>query len=171
MGENAVATAWDIDALLLAWIENTQALGWDVLNEPTPSRGRTLRDLSVNVFRPIELLPQAWRCGRFVWIASEDDQRVAELDALAGVLAYLASVEAGWKHFLIDEEPALGAGDRTVGTEKGDLKYRSLIDAQRLHASYHLRQQMAFLEQRGLSPASAFRPEHALGLKLPRAIF
>ena len=46
----------DADAVLEAWLRQVRALDWDTLLRPTPSRGRSLRNLTVNVFHPFELL-------------------------------------------------------------------------------------------------------------------
>jgi hypothetical protein len=161
----------DLNAVLTAWIECLEPLPWAVLQEPTPSRGRSLRELSVNVFRPIELLVEAWRDGRFFWIANEDDVRVERLNDPGLLLDYIRGVQQAWTVFMGEEADNLGGAERPVLTAKGDLTYRSLLDAQRLHAAYHLRQLIEFLESSGRAPAVRFRPEHIQGLQLPAAVF
>jgi hypothetical protein len=169
-GDEPVRMGWDVSAVLTAWIECVEALPWEVLNAPTQSRGRTLRDLSVNVFRPIELLAEAWSSGRFFWDVPADDARVAALSDPGLLLDYLRPIQEMWEGFVGTTGDDL-AEPKAVATSKGDLTYRELLDAQRLHAAYHLRQLVAFLEADGRQPATRFRPEHVAGLRLPERIF
>ncbi len=53
------ALARDCGALLDAWTEHLGGLPFALLVAPTPSRGRSIRNLTVNVFHPFELLPGA----------------------------------------------------------------------------------------------------------------
>src|SRR5205823_4994014 len=43
-GGDPLRAAWDLSAVLVAWIECVEALSWDALEAPTPSRGRSLRE-------------------------------------------------------------------------------------------------------------------------------
>jgi hypothetical protein len=169
-GDDPLRAGWDLNAVLTAWIECVRVLAWEQLGRSTPSRGRSLRELSVNVFRPVELLSAAWREGAFLWIVAEDDALVERLDGHARLLAYIEAVQEGWAAFLAATGESIRE-DREVRSEKGTLPYRALLDAQRLHAAYHLRQLVVFLEDSGVSPASRFRPEQIAGLKLPSAVF
>jgi hypothetical protein len=166
--DDPIRAAWDLHAVLSAWIECVAPLNWQVLNRPTPSRGRTLRELTVNVFRPVELLPGACIEGRFYWIVAVDDALVTSLADAGSLLGYATRVAEGWGTFLAAADLD---GERPVTSEKGELSVASLLDAQRLHAAYHLRQLLAFLEGAGIEPASRFRPEHIAGLTLPVAVF
>ena len=44
-----------------------------VLVAPTPSRGRSVRNLTVNTFRPFELLVEARRSHTFRWYTGDAD--------------------------------------------------------------------------------------------------
>jgi hypothetical protein len=55
--------AADTVTLLAAWASGIAPL--EALLAPTPSRGRSLRNLTVNVHHPFELLPRAWGDGDF----------------------------------------------------------------------------------------------------------
>ena len=46
--------------VLERWLDSVRTLDFELLTTPTASRGRTLRNLTVNVFHPFELLPAAW---------------------------------------------------------------------------------------------------------------
>jgi hypothetical protein len=67
------ATCWDLHGLLERWIDAIQSVPFDVMLEPTESRGRSIRNLTVNVFRPISYIPDAWWIQEFVWYTGEAD--------------------------------------------------------------------------------------------------
>ena len=74
-GGEWIAAGWDIAAILRAWCDHLQEAGFELALEPTPSRGRTLRNLTVNVFHPLELLADAGETGRFDWDPDLDEER------------------------------------------------------------------------------------------------
>ena len=61
--------------ILAAWLGHLHTTPWSVLLAPTPARGRSLRNLTVNVFHPFELLPAAWTSGEFDWRPEDDGSR------------------------------------------------------------------------------------------------
>jgi len=62
-------------AILDAWIAILREADWEALLAPTPARGRSLRNLTVNVFHPFELLPTAWSRSEFSWQPVDDGVR------------------------------------------------------------------------------------------------
>ena len=78
--------AWDATAVLDSWLTLIRRLDFDTLIVPTPSRGRSLRNLTVNVFQPFELIPIAFDQGRFDWDPSLDEIREASLRDAAAVV-------------------------------------------------------------------------------------
>ena len=75
-------------AVLDAWLKLIRPLDQETLTAPTPSRGRSLRNLTVNVFHPFELLPTAFETGRFDWDPTLDEDREAAVQNAAAVVAY-----------------------------------------------------------------------------------
>jgi hypothetical protein len=124
--------------VLGAWIETLRDSTWEALLEPTPARGRTLRNLTVNVFHPFELLPQAWRSGEFPWHPEDDGAREQRLESLEDLLDVAVVAAEGWQSFL--EEGYLASGDRMVESPRGSVGFSALVSFQRWHAAYHYRQ-------------------------------
>jgi hypothetical protein len=166
----ASALAWDLVTVLDAWVEHLRRASWPLLVEPTPSRGRSLRNLTVNTFHPIELLPAAWREGRFEWDPDGDVEREAALGDAAAVVAYAERIGAGWTSFVIDHAAESGS-ERPVGSPRGDLSFADLLASQRWHAAFHYRQLTAFLAGRGVRAEGALRIEGMTGLELPPDVF
>jgi hypothetical protein len=163
--------AWDAAAVLDAWLSLLHPLQFGTLVEPTPARGRSLRNLTVNVFHPFELLPGAFDDGRFDWDPDLDDAREAELRDAAAVTRYAADRLLEWQDWLREREPDLLERDPEVDSPRGRVDYGSLLDAQRWHAAFHYRQVVTFLEGRGHDLSGAFSVASLAGLALPEEIF
>ena len=84
----AVRLGWEIAGILDGWIRELRGLAWAQLTAPTQSRGRSLRNLTVNVFHPVDLLPEAWTSGGFDWDPDEDPVREAALVSTDELIAY-----------------------------------------------------------------------------------
>lgn len=137
--------AWDIAAILDAWVERLRGLDWELLTRPTPSRARSLRNLTVNVFHPIELLLEAWESGRFDWDPDEDQAREAALGSPEEVVRSADRVAAGWASFLLELGDEIERRDPRVASPRGDVTYSELLESQRRHADFHFREVEAFL--------------------------
>jgi hypothetical protein len=139
-GGEATRFAWETLPLLRAWLDRVRVLD---LTAPVPqSRGRTLRNLTVNVFHPFELLPEAWATGEFPWEPERDDERERALD---DVVAYADNTLADWTDFVL----GFGGGDRNVTSPRGDVSFAALLESQRDHVAFHLEQLVAFLAEAG----------------------
>lgn len=130
----------DAETVLDAWLDHLPALGWREFLEPTPSRGRSLRNLTVNVFRPFELLPAAWVTEAFDWRPEEDEARERRLADLEAVLRFATAAAAGWRSFLDAHGADLDGRDPPVSTPRGTVAFSALLAFQRWHAAYHYRQ-------------------------------
>lgn len=139
-GEEAGGLAWDLAALLERWRGRIAGVDLSALTEPTASRGRSIRNLTVNVFHPVSLLPGAWDSGRFDWDPDEDGEREQRLTTAVAVRAYAAGIAAAWTGFLLEEGDAIGLRDPTVVSPRGQLSYAELLASQRGHAAFHLEQ-------------------------------
>ncbi len=137
--------AWDIAATLDGWVERLRGLGWDRLTQPTQSRARSLRNLTVNVFHPIELLSGAWESGSFDWDPGEDSAREAALRSAEEVVRYAERITAGWASFLLEVGDELERRDPRVASPRGEVAYSELLASQRWHADFHLREVEEFL--------------------------
>jgi glutaredoxin len=163
--------AWDTTAVLDAWVTLIRQLDFGTLTAPTPSRGRSLRNLTVNVFHPIELLPIAFDEGRFDWDPTLDDEREAPLQDAAAVVGYASDRYVSWHDWLLERERDLLARDPDVESPRGQVTYRTLLDSQRWHAAFHYRQLLAVLDDRGHDLTGALSPGSLRDLDLPTEIY
>ena len=149
-------------AVLFAWLAQIRDADWELFLEPTPSRGRTLRNLTVNVFHPFELLPGAWASGEFPWRPEEDEAREAALEDRDALLVWAEAAAGRWWSFLDLED--VGPRDPVVTSPRGETRFSALVSFQHWHAAYHYRQLvhvLGFDEDEGLLS----------GLALPRDVF
>jgi hypothetical protein len=142
-----------------------------LLAEATPSRGRTVRELTVNAFHPVELLPSAWENGEFDWHPERDAQRTAELEDAGAVRGFAQRISDGWNLFLLDAGADLDSRDPLVGSPRGALSYSTLLTSQRWHVAFHYRQVKVFLEAQGAELPHALAPEALEEFALPREVF
>ena len=145
-------------------------LSLEVLLAPTRSRGRTLRNLTVNVFHPFELLPGACSHGTFQWDPDVDDAREAPLTAAGAVTAYASERREGWVVFLEGHGDTLDP-HRSVRSPRGTLALAALLASQRWHVAFHYRQLLDFLRERDIPVASPFPLDRLDGLDLPAGLY
>jgi hypothetical protein len=170
-GREALRLAWDLTAVLEAWSDQLAAIGWDLMASATPSRGRTVRNLTVNVHEPVHEMTVAWESGRFTWDTDQDERLAGELADPDQVRSYAQSRTAGWIAFLIDLDEELGRRDPQVQAGEETLAFSALLDAQRFHAAFHYRQLRTFVAEQGAAPEGSFDLGGLEGLRLPHAVF
>ena len=119
----------------------------EVLAAPTQSRGRSLRNLTVNVFHPFELLPAAWSGGGFPWEPERDDEREGRFHASAQLVAYAERILAAWSDFVLAHADELGRHDPLVSSPRGEVRFSALLNSQLEHIAFHLDQLVAFLRE------------------------
>lgn len=164
--------AWDIVTILEAWIRQVRELDWGLLTTPTPARGRTLRELTVNIFHPIELLSQAWTTGTFAWYPARDPERVEPLVDKDMVVRYADTIHQGWTAFVLETgDQELASRDPIIETPRGALPYSALLSAQRWHAAFHYRQLTIFLTGEGVTVAEPLALDRFADLTLPAEVF
>jgi hypothetical protein len=108
-GLDGVRMAWDLVALCDAWVEAAHDVPAELigrrmpLSTPDPGRHITVRDLVVNVFHPIALLPAAWGTGHLPWYPEERDEVIAAgLPDADAVGAYARAGSGAWSGFVLD---------------------------------------------------------------------
>lgn len=163
--------AWDTVAVLGAWLEHLRQLHWQILVEPTPSRGRTLRELTVNVFHPFELLPAAWESRHFDWHPERDAEREAQLQTMDAVIDFAQRAYDGWNVFLLEVGDDFDSVDPLVSSPRGELPFSTVLAAHRWHAAFHYRQVQMFLESAGIELRDPLALEVLRDLELPGEVF
>ena len=170
-GADSLDIAHSCAAILSAWLDNVEPLDWGLLTKPTPSRGRSLVNLTVNVFHPFELLPAAWHAGRFDWKPDRDGEREARLAGRADLIAFARGVEREWRRFVAEVGDDLERGDPAVTTFWGELAYSALLASQRWHAAFHYREAVTFLRSEGAPVRDAPAVEELAALSRPGPVF
>ena len=165
-GGSPLRDAHDAAVILDAWLSHVRALEWETLLRPTPSRGRSLRNLTVNIFGPFELLPAAWTTGRFDWRPEEDGAREAELEDNAALVRFAEGAAAAWSRFMLEAGDELARRDPVVASPRGDVPFSTLLSFQRWHAAFHYRQLVELLRPDERLDLAAFED-----LGLPSDVF
>ena len=151
--------------------ESPEAVDDALLLEPTPSRERTVKELTVNTFHPLELLPEAWTSGGFDWHPEDDPTRMEALRDADAVREYAQRISDGWNLFLLDAGAELDERDPQVRSPRGTLAYSTLLTSQRWHAAFHYRQVTVFLAARDIGLPTALPPEALEPFGLPREVY
>lgn len=169
---NSRRFAWDTVSILESWLEELlPSASWDQLVKPTPSRGRTVRNLTVNVFHPLELLPIAWRDGRFDWYPEEDAQRERSITSSAELNEYARKRFNKWQMFVMETEDEFQAHDPLVISSRGDAPFSVVLRSQRWHMAFHYRQILVFLTKEGVDLKGALDVDGFTDLDLPREVY
>jgi hypothetical protein len=169
--EESQRLAWDIVPVLDAWMAHLERVEWELLVRPTPSRGRTLRNLTVNVFDPVSLLPDAFLSGRFEWYPEEDHRREQALRSSEDLVAFARIAANAWTAFLGDHGHELDQRNPAVASSRGDVAFAALLEYQRWHAAFHYRQMVEFLRVEEVVLPAAFDVEALTDLALPESVF
>ena len=146
-----------------SWIDCLRRSDWPLMLEPPPSRGRSLRELTVTGFRPFERLPAASETGRFDWESRQDAPIAAAIATSASLISFAERVERAWARFLLESAPSLEPPGRLVATARGNVAYADLVAFHAVHAAFHLRELVTFARSRGVTLPEAVEP----GLELP----
>jgi glutaredoxin len=170
-GGDAARLSWDIAALLEAWSDELLEVDWELMTLGTRSRGRTVRNLTVNVHEPIHELTVAWETGVFDWNTELDEERATALGDANELRAYAHARTAEWITFLSGLGDELSLGDPMIRAGDEDVTFSSLLDAQRFHAAFHYRQLRVFLSERNAARGAGFDLARLEGLRLPESVF
>jgi hypothetical protein len=144
--------AWDIAAILDDWLRLLPLFSWEQLLAPTLSRGRNTRNLTVNVWRPIGLLPEAYDRHFFGWYTGEADLQVESyLHTPEEVVEYAQRGSSAWQGWLMEMTELPEVQDPFITSTRGDTTFSELLRLQRFHAAFHHRQITDFLETQGVA--------------------
>jgi hypothetical protein len=181
---DAWQVAWDIDAIVEAWLELARDTPWAALLDPAPGLGRTPLALAVDAVVGVAALTKALSSGWFHWpgnprtretgdasVVAYEASIVREIHARDALLAFTRPVVQAWREALFEHEAILRAEpERVMRAPRGSLSLVELLEAQRLHAAQHLRQATTSLAARG-HPVPQLDLGALYGLELPDAVY
>jgi hypothetical protein len=170
--DESTRLGYDVLLVLESWAANLRGLPWEVILAETESRGRSIRNLTMNAVYPISLLPETWVTRTLDWgIVDLDEERAQAYTTTEGLADYAREVHDLWSMFMLETEDALALDDPVVETPRGMLAYSALLASHRWHLSFHHRQMVAHLAAADIAPAHPFRAEQLAGMTLPESIF
>jgi hypothetical protein len=176
--------AWDIDAIVEAWLELALDTPWPALLEPAGELGRTPLALVVDAFVGVAALTDALSSAWFHWpgdprtgetgdasVVAYEASIVKEIHERDALLAFTRPVVNAWREALFEHEAMLrGEPERVIRAPRGSLSLVELLEAQRLHAAQHYRQATSSLAEHGNAvPRLDLGTLH--GLRLPQAVY
>ena len=141
------------------------------ITDPTPNRGRDMRDMTVNIFSLMTEVVHSLDSGHFSYQAhKEADARSVDFRSTAELVAYARKERERW----VARARALPAAeiDRLVTTDrKGDLTNYLVLDAGARHAAGHLRQAYQFLREIGIEPRDALTAEEMAPIAIQTSLY
>ena len=180
---DARQVAWDLEAIVEAWLELAERTPWAVLTAPGVVLGRTPLALAVDALVGVAAVTGALWTGWFHWpgnpatgetgdatIGPYEASLVATIADRCDLLAFARRIAAGWRDALVEHDEALGRDPaQPVRTPRGGLTVVELLEAQRLHAAGHYRQATASLAAAG-EPLPQLDLSTLHGLVLPETL-
>lgn len=152
----ATAVAFSLLDVLERWIGVISDVPFAAFLEPTLSRGRNIRNLTVNVYRPIRLLPQTYRDGQFNWYTNEADlQQESFLRDTEQIVSFAQEIYGEFANFLLEHAESFSENDPALTGNRGDMRFSELLVTQRFHAAFHYRQIVDFFNSNGFGPKPA----------------
>ena len=156
VGGNSVGLAWDIISIQESFVGLLPRLTWDVVMTPTPARGRTLRNITVNAFHPFELVTRAWTTCEFPWYTGDADvEREQPLTDVEKLHAFAKRHHDLWVSFVLDVGDGLDERDPVVTSHRGDVPFSVLLESQRWHLAYHHRHLVDAMDRSGIDASGA----------------
>lgn len=164
--------AWDTVTILDDFVELIDSASWEQLLIPTPYRDRSSRNLTVNVFRPFEMLPESWHSQRFDWWGGDADlQQEALLREKEALVGWARDILLAWQSFVLDHGDAIAAEDPMIGSNRGDVTYSTLLVTHRFHSANHHRQIRDVLGRNEVDVSQRLRTESFSDIGLPPELY
>ena len=121
------------------------------LSDPTPNRGRDLREMVFNIHDRIPPMAASLDSGTYQWRQGDDYGRSRRFLTSEELGRFCSEVRTAWfqRASLVDDDAAY----EMVQTHRGPLTHLQLLESQAFHAAQHLRQIYVFMRQTGITPA------------------
>jgi len=164
--------AYDLLLVVGFWTSLIRPLPFELLVADTESRGRSIRNLTMNAVYPISLLPDAYETGKFDWGLVDMDEKLArQYEDTRSLVEFAQSVHDGWGLFVAAYENDLAKHDPWIDAPRGRMRFSELLGHQRWHLSFHYRQIGEFLASRGRPVPDGLRLDAAVAIALPPSVF
>ena len=158
-GRPTAQEAGECLALLHAWLAHVRALDWELLSRPTQSRGRTLRELTVNVFEQLEHAPEAWETGELRRDPGDDATRAAAFASRDELVGWADGIAQRWGDFLLLHERDLDEAPPPFASARGTLEWGPFVSAKLWHTAFHYRELVEFCQAEDVPrPAGVLEP-------------
>jgi len=158
--------AYDLVLLLESWERMVRPLTPEAIVSDTASRGRSIRNLTMNAVYPISLLPDAYASEHFDWgLVDRDEERAQPYTDAAALADFTRDVRDAWSAFVFVYEDQLAIRDPWIEAPRGRMRFSELLNHQRWHLSFHQRQIAEHLQ----ATAELDLPRR-LGVDLPEAV-
>ncbi len=120
------------------------------LSDPTPNRGRDLRELVFNIHDRILPMAGALDTSYYDWSHKDDYAPSRRFRTAEDLAAFCSEVRTAW----VQRASQVGddLAEEMVETDRGLVTHFQLLDSQAFHAAQHLRQIYVFLRQIGIEP-------------------
>lgn len=120
------------------------------LADPTPNRGRDLREMVFNIHERIPPMAESLDTGVYAWKHGDDYSRSRHFRTSEELGGYCAEIRKAWfrRAALVDDDAAY----EMVQTRRGPVTHLQLLESQAFHAAQHLRQIYVFMRQIGITP-------------------
>jgi hypothetical protein len=133
--------AYDIGLLLESWERMLRPLSAQAIVADTASRGRSIRNLTMNAVYPISLVPLAYATEVFDWgLVDRDEERAQPYTNAAALADFTRGVRNALSAFVTWHEDELAESDPWIEAPRGRMRFSELLNHQRWHLAFHQRQ-------------------------------
>lgn len=139
------------------------------LSDPTPNRGRDLRELVFNIHDRILPMADALDSGVYQWQHGDDYGRSRRFSATEELAGFCFETRTAWlrRAGLVEDD----AAHEMVQTRRGPVTHLQLLESQAFHAAQHLRQIYVFMRQIGIAPSGELTAAEMAPITLGEQVF
>lgn len=158
-----------MNRILEAVEEAVRQIPSERLSDPTPNRGRDLRELVFNVHDRVPFMCQALETGWYDYQHGDDFARSRRFQTTGDLADYCAEIRTDWLRCVqeVDDDTALNG----VDSRRGEATHQQLLEIQGFHAAQHLRQIYVFMRQIGVEPSRELTAEEMRPVELGDMVF
>jgi hypothetical protein len=139
------------------------------LSDPTPNRGRDLRELVFNMHERIPPMAEALDSGVYDWKAGDDYGRSRRIGTTEELARFCSETRRAWhgRASVVGDD----AASAMVQTRRGPITHFQLLESQAFHSAQHLRQIYVFMRQIGIEPANELTAAEMAPITLGELVF